>query len=118
MDMTTTELKEMKFQKDSGFVANYVTSNILECMNFYNRELGGKYAHEKNLSGEWGSKELNELAKKMVREDFILHLMLKDCEIFCNSKLAKESGIKFECGRTRSHVWVHINGERVLMFHF
>lgn len=111
-------LKDMKFQKDPKFVENYVTKSIIECVGFWNRDNGGKLAHEKNLTGEWGSKELNERAKKTDREDFLLDLILSDCKIYCNSFWAKDSGIKFECGRTRSHVWVHMNDERVLMIHF
>lgn len=108
----------MKFQKDQFFVENYVTNNIIECVGYYNRDLGGKFAHEKNIAGEWGSKELNERAKKTDRDDFLLDLVLSDCRVFCNSNWAKQSGIKFECGRTRSHVWVHMNNERVLMIYF
>ena len=111
-------LKDMKFQKDPKFVENYVTKNLLESVEFWNRDNGGKFAHEKNLSGEWGSKENNEAARKTDREDFLLSLALLDCKTFCNSDWAKNSGIKFECGRTRSHVWVHMNDERVLMIHF
>ena len=111
-------LKEMQVQKDAKFVDNYVTKNILRSVDFYNRDLGGKFAHEKNLSGEWGSKENNEEARKRDREDFLLELVLLDCKVFCNSDGARKIGSKFECGRTRSHVWVHIDDERVLMIHF
>jgi len=113
-----TATADMKVQKDSKFVENYVTKNLLESVAFWNRDTGGKFAHEKNLTGEWGSKENNDLARKTNREDFLLELFLSDCKVFCNSNWAKESGIKFECGRTRSHVWVHMNDERVLMVHF
>lgn len=111
-------LKEMKVQKDSKFVDNYVTKNILKSVDFYNRDLGGKFAHEKNLSGEWGTKENNEAARKTDREDFLLELVLLDCKVFCNSEGARNIDAKFECGRTRSHVWVHMNDERMLMIHF
>ena len=111
-------LKEMKVQKDSKFEENYVTKNIIKSADFYNRELGGKFAHENNISGKWGSKELNEKARKTDREDFLLELVLADCKVFCNAEGARNIGAKFECGRTRSHVWVHMNDERILMIHF
>jgi hypothetical protein len=111
-------LKDMKFQKDANFVDNYVTKNILRSVDFYNRDLGGKFAHENNLSGKWGLKDKNELARKTSREDFLLELVLMDCKVFCNSDGARQIGSKFECGRTRSHVWVHIDNERVLMIYF
>jgi len=112
------ELAEMKVEKDSKFVENYVTKHILKCVNFYNIDLGGKFVHENNISGKWGSKEQNELAKKTDREDFLLDCVLSDCKVFCESDGARQIGSKFECGRTRSHVWVRIDGERVLMIYF
>lgn len=105
-----TVVNEMKDREP-----NYVTKNIIECVNFWNRE--GMQAIENNISGKWGSKETNEMARTMQGDDFLLQLTLIDCVTFCNSETAKNSGIKFECGRTRSHVWVHMDGERVLMIH-
>jgi hypothetical protein len=110
--------KEMKFQKETKFVENYVTKHIIKCVDFYNKDLGGKFVHENNISGKWGSREQNKLAKETDREDFLLGCVLEDCKVFCNSDGARKIGSTFESGRTRSHVWVHIDGERVLMIHF
>lgn len=107
---------EMRFQKEKHFQENYVTTNLLECVKFWNRE--GKKAIDNNKNGIWGSKKTNELARTMEADDFLLHMILSDCQTFCGSNWAKESGIKFECGRTRSHVWIHMNNERVLMIYF
>ncbi len=109
-DIQLTVVNEMKDRK-----SNYVTSNIIESANFWNRE--GMKAIENNISGKWGTKEQNEMARTMDGDDFLLQLMLTDCNTFCNSETAKNLGIKFECGRTRSHVWVHMDDERVLMIH-
>ena len=58
-----------------------------------------------------------EMAKTMEADDFLLEMLLGDCKTFCNSKRAKEIG-NFECGRTRSHVWIHQGDERVLMLYY
>ena len=105
----------IKSQEDKNFVKNYVTSNILDCISFWNRE--GESIIAKNKSGEYGDAETKKQAETMQADDFILHGLLLDCKVFCKSDFAKQSGDKYECGRTRSHVWVHINDERVLMIY-
>jgi hypothetical protein len=94
---------------------NYVNSNILECVKFWNRE--GEDIYVKNRFGTLGSKETNEMALKMSYDDFILEMLMIDCRTFCNSKFASDSDIKFESGRTRSHVWLHENDDRKLMIY-
>lgn len=105
----------LAFQEEKGFVSNYITHNLKESMHFWNRE--GMKAVEKNKSGEWGSKETNEMARTMEADDFLLEMLLIDCKTFCNSQFAKQSGDVYEAGRTRSHIWLHRNGERILMFY-
>jgi len=95
---------------------NYVTSNIIDCVNYWNRE--GIDVYSKNITGEYGSKETNEKSRKTVYDDFILDMLLIDCRTFCNSKYAKESNVEFECGRTRSHIWVHMDNKRVIIINF
>ena len=107
---------EIKVSDERKGSTNYVTNNILECVSFWNRV--GKDTYEKNKLGEIGSAKSNEWSRSMVYDDFILEMLLVDCRVFTNSKTAKESGIKFECGRTRSHVWVHENDNRKLMIYF
>ena len=94
---------------------NYVNSNILECVKFWNRE--GKDVYTKNKSGDLGSAYSNELANKVSYDDFVLEMLLSDCKTIINSKWAIDSGINFECGRTRSHVWVHEDDDRKLMIY-
>ena len=103
----------IKFQDERKGFYNYVTANILECVKFWNRE--GEDVYNKNRSGDLGSNETNAMALKMSYDDFVLEMLLIDCKTYINSKWAKESGIKFEIGRTRSHIWVHENDERKLM---
>jgi len=106
----------IKVQDERKESDNYVTSQILDCVGFWNRE--GELTYYKNKSGDLGSDVTNEMALKMSYDDFTLEMLLTDCKTFINSKFSKDSDIKFECGRTRSHVWVHENDERVLMLHF
>ena len=105
----------IKFEDERNGNTNYANTNILECVKFWNRE--GKDVYTKNKSGDLGSKETNAMALKMAYDDFVLEMLLIDCKTFINSKIAKDTGIKFECGRTRSHVWVHENDNRVLMIY-
>lgn len=98
-----------------GRPLDYVTENIVKCVGFWNRE--GDKAIQNNISGKWGDKETQEMAKKMQADDFLLEMLLRDCRGFVNSDFAKNSGDKYECGRVRSHVWVHINDNRVLMLY-
>ena len=95
--------------------SNWVNSNILECVKFWNRE--GEDVYSKNLTGELGSKETNELANKTTYDDFVLEMLMIDCRTFCNSGFAKKSDVSFESGRTRSHVWFHENDDRKLMLY-
>jgi hypothetical protein len=94
---------------------DYVTNMVIDCVSFWNRE--GKKSIENNRSGKWGDKETQEMAKTMTPDDFLLEMLLLDCKGLVNSDFAKNSGEKYECGRTRSHVWIHINDKRVMMIH-
>ncbi len=113
--METANNIELKVQDETKGLSNYITKNLIDCMNFWNNQ--GMQAIENNLSGKWGNKETNQMAKDMEADDFLLEMLLRDCKVFCRSDFAKNSGDKYECGRTRSHVWVHRNDERILMFH-
>jgi hypothetical protein len=94
---------------------DYVTNNILDCVKFWNNE--GMMAIAKNRSGEWGDKDTQKMANTMAADDFLLEMVLRDARAFVNSEFAKNSPDNYECGRTRSHVWIHINDQRVLMIH-
>jgi hypothetical protein len=108
------QVMEINVENKFSGIGNYVTTNISECVKFWNRE--GLTAYENNKTGAWGDKSTQERALTTPYDDFVLHMLLCDCQVFCNSKFAKESGDKYECGRTRSHVWVHLNDERIFMF--
>lgn len=100
-------------QKEKTYVSNYVTNNLFECINYWNRQ--GADIIDKNQKGIYGNAETKKQAETMKNDDFILDGLLLDCKAYINSDFAKNSGDTYECGRTRSHVWLHINGERVLM---
>jgi len=106
----------MKIKHELKGENNYVTSNIISCINFWNRE--GISVYSKNIQGTIGSDETNKLSRNKTYDDFILDMLLIDCETFCNSKFSKESDIEFECGRTRSHIWIHMDNERVIIANF
>ena len=68
---------------------------------------------------------LNNTATNMVNrkapDDFILQMLLVDinakCQAHSLSASKQKDRPKYECGRTRSHVWVHKNDERIFMFY-
>ena len=105
----------IKVQDERKGIENYVNSNILECVKFWNRE--GEDVYVKNRFGTLGSKETNEMALRMSYDDFVLEMLMIDCRTFCNSGFAKKSDVSFESGRTRSHVWFHENDDRKLMLY-
>ena len=86
---------------------NYVSRNLIQSMNFWNNVGIPELQIEREDKPDEHTK---------VFDDEVLDKMLIDCNTFCNSKMAKTQG-EFECGRTRSHIWVHMNGERILMFY-
>lgn len=106
---------KIKFEDERKGSTNYVTNGILDCVKFWNRE--GQIIYDRNISGELGDESTNEMAKSMDSDDFILELLLIDCKAYTRSEFASNSGIKFECGRTRSHIWVHEDDDRKLMIY-
>jgi len=107
---------EMKVEKDLKLVLDYITINLLCCMTFWNNE--GLDVYQKNIDGKLGSEQSNKQAREMKADDFLLEQMFLDCKSFTRSKFATESENNYQCGRTKSHVWVHVNDNRVLMFYF
>ena len=105
---------EINVENKCNGIENYITTNLLSCVNFWNKE--GLLAYDNNKNKVWGDDKTQTLALNTTYDDFILHMLLCDCNVFCNSTFAKESGDKYECGRTRSHGWVHLNDERIFMF--
>lgn len=105
----------LEVKKEKTFESNYVTANILECVNFWNKN--GRDITQKNITGELGNLQTNMEAMKLENDEFILASILTDCKTFVNSKTAATElkNHTFETGRTRSHVWVHMDGERVLL---
>lgn len=105
----------IKVQDERKGSKNYVNTNILECVKFWNKE--GKDIYSKNITGDLGSKETNELARTKSYHDFVLDMLVIDCKTFINSNIAKESGINFEVGRTMSHLWYHEDDDRKLIIY-
>lgn len=95
-------------------VTNQILNNIVDCVNFWNRE--GKFIWMENIYGDLGNEDTNKIAQTLNYDDWVLEMMACDANIFCTGSASKESLNGFESGRTRSHVWVHMNGVRVLMF--
>lgn len=95
---------QLQVQDETKGFTNYIVRNILECVTFWNKN--GEKEFPKDGVGE--GREF---------DDYLLERLLIDCRTFCNSDFAKNSGDKYECGRTRGHVWVHLNDNRILMFH-
>ena len=110
-------MKKLKVQIETKNL-NYVTQNVIECVNFWDRN--GDTIIAKNISGEYGNEVTKREAETKTRENFILDGLMKDVKIFVNSETAKTqlANITFEFGRTSSHIWVHENNNRVLMIYF
>ena len=104
---------QMKYQVEGE--QNALTKTLAECVNFWNREDFVK----KNAEGPYGNEETKKAAKTLKPEDFMLNCLLSDAKIFSKSTDPKYTSLgKIECGRGGSHVWVHINNERVFIAHF
>ena len=59
--------------------------------------------------------ETNQFARDTQQDDWLNEMIHIDCKTFCNSKRGKE--LNYSCGRTRSHVWLHKDDERILMIY-
>lgn len=108
----------IKVENDYAGEPNWVTSNILDCMRFWNGAGQEDIAKMKSNKPGWqpeGEKKM--LLETMKPDDFLLEAMLRDCKIYVDCEWSKNSGHTFECGRTRSHVWVHMDDKRIFMFY-
>jgi hypothetical protein len=105
---TTTDIKIL-VQNDYKGQPNWITTCIIDCMKFWNNT----GIAELQITRE---EEPDEHTKAF--DDEILDKMLIDCNTYVNCDIAQggHHGV-FECGRTRSHIWVHRNGKRIFMFH-
>ena len=101
---------KLSYQKEKLFTEDYVTTNLLQCIRFWNRS--GDEIYQKNLDGKIGTDETNKMARQMQQDDWLNEMMLIDAKAFCASRYNKSD---YNCGRTRSHVWIHQADERVLM---
>lgn len=106
MEQTTT--LEIKVENDFKGKSNYITSNLLDCMKFWNNTGTAELQIAREEEPDKHTKQF---------DDEVLDKMLIDCKTFCNSDFAKNSPDTYECGRTRSHVWVHMNDKRIFMFY-
>ena len=103
---------QLNYQTEKEFQEDYITTNILECINFWNKQ--GEDVRQKNIDGIYGNKETQEYAKNTPYDDWLNEMILEDCKTFCRSD---KNTINYKCGRTRSHVWLHVGDERVLMIY-
>ena len=103
---------KLSYQKEKTFTEDYVTNNLLQCIQFWNRE--GDDIYQKNLNGRLGTDQTNEQARQMQQDDWLNEMMLIDAKAFCASR---NNTVDYNCGRTRSHVFVHKGDERVLMIY-
>lgn len=106
---------KLYIQDETKGATNYVLKNVKECVDFWNRE--GETVYAKNLTGDLGDKETNEYAKKTEYDDWLLEMILGDCNTFVASGSDTVKGSTFKAGRTRSHVWLHMNNDRVFMIY-
>jgi hypothetical protein len=104
---------KLTIEKDPAFNMDYVTSNIIDCVKYWNTN--GNDIKEKNLSGEYGNARTKDQIQTMAPDDWVLSCLLEDSNTFCNS--IEEAAQDYECGRTRSHVYIHKGNERVMMIH-
>ena len=104
---------QLAFRQDKGFLIDYVSENIIKSIEFWNRESEDIY--NQNIQGTLGTEETNQFARDAQQDDWLNEMIHIDCKTFCNSKRGKE--LNYSCGRTRSHVWLHKDDERILMIY-
>ena len=81
---------ELIIVKDPAFKMDYVTRNIIACVEFWNTN--GNDIKEKNLSGEYGNDRTKDQIQTMAPDDWNISCILEDSTIFCTSteEAAKE----------------------------
>lgn len=96
----------------------YVLGNIEGSIKFWNNNGKDVYNDNRSETGKLGNKETKAYARKTQYDDWLLEMMMIDCRTFCNGSNDRQINLKFESGRTRSHVWVHVNDDRKMMIYF
>ena len=81
---------------------------LRECVAFWNRE--GERIRQQNIDGVLGSPDTQLLAQRTLPKRWLLEMIASDCRIVTGDKPDWDSG------RGGSHVWLHYQGERVMMF--
>lgn len=101
---------KLNIEKGSEFTKDFATAVMVGSVDFWNKN--GKEIYEDNKRGDnLGNTETNEYARKTKYDDWLNEMIYIDCKGICKGK-------EYNCGRTRSHVWVHNgNNERVLMIY-
>ena len=96
----------------------YVLGNIEDSIRFWNKN--GKKVYDDNRSedGKLGNKETKGYARKTEFDDWVLEMISIDCRTFCEGANKLQNELKYESGRVRSHVWVHVNDDRKMMIYF
>jgi hypothetical protein len=96
----------------------YVLSNVKDCIRFWNREGKDVYDDNRSEDGKLGDKETRAYASKTAFDDWMLEMVSIDCRTFCKGSNKNQDELKFESGRTRSHVWLHVDDDRKIMIYF
>ena len=106
----------IKLNKEAEFQQNFITELISQCVKFWNRE--GDHQIEANIKEAQGNAKTQNLAKTLSRKEFLLQMVLCDCQAAINSDTGKKQGLIYEVGRSGSHIWVHNNqGQRIIIIH-
>ena len=96
-----------------------ITNDMLERMEWWNK-------HATKTISDLKSSPLNtnrkSLVKALTADDFILEMLMNDITLKCvmhdnNTRNMQKDRPTYTCGRTRSHVWVAKNEERIFMFY-
>lgn len=95
---------ELKLIEDPKVTDEYLLKFAKSCIDFQNRE--GAKIYVNNQLGRIGTKETNSFCLKNKYDTFLLNSIFLDLTTY--SKDREE----IEVGRSGSHVWVHVNGER------
>tara|TARA_R110000868_G_scaffold55232_1_gene171836 strand:+ start:815 stop:1171 length:357 start_codon:yes stop_codon:yes gene_type:complete len=108
----------MEATTETPRVQHYVLNNIKDCIRFWNNNGQGVYDDNRSPTGKMGDEETKAYALKTEFDDWMLQMVSGDCKTFVKSGNNQQDELKFETGRVRSHVWVHVDDDRKMMIYF
>lgn len=88
---------------------------LFGCVGFWNKN--GLNVWEENKAGRMGSKQTQEMARKLSYEDYILHNLAKD---YSTLKTFTDKSSILIFGRSGSHIWISLkeDNKRLIFIHF